>query len=237
MIYPKGNPFFCLQFYNMPCFYFSSTETIKTEVIIYIVCTVSIIVVILMCRICKRYSHDRRGIEQPAVNLRMTRNGQSDIVNTQPIVNERIYHSIDESQMIDLAEQSISVQCEGIIRLSKSSSSSRSDNSENLSGDGYLNPYQPMDPVLGQHHSYHFLNKDTFPNIGSSAIKIIKIDTFNTSNIRKENKALNNMNKEEDIQCFDQSVESKTNFGYISITPNSPPNIQMPVSKCDPPNR
>lgn len=184
-----------------------------------------------MCRIFTCYGKRNKHLD---INDRKTRGEQSNVENTQQVVNERIYDSIDESKMIDMAERRIVVQCEGKIRLRKSSSSSLTNDSDNLSMDDYLNPYQPMDHISGQDHSYYSLKKDTFPFIKSSA-KINKIDTFDTFKVQIENEAINNEH-EQDFRGFDQSVDIKTKLGHISMMQNSPSNVQMPVSKCDPAN-
>lgn len=73
------------------------------------------------------------------------------IENEQPDQDESIYDMydvIDESQMIDTPSQQMPTEYQD-----NENSSSVATNKEINSGDGYLNPYQPMVPDL-DHHDY-----------------------------------------------------------------------------------
>lgn len=116
-------------------------------------CTASLILVILM------FGLYRRRNRQSDINITETRNDQNilyvpehdDMIRIYQI-NERIYNMIDESQMIDMPSQHMPNECQDNDRLSNENSSLEADEDSN-SGDGYLNPYQPIVPDLN-HHAY-----------------------------------------------------------------------------------
>lgn len=122
------------------------TETIKIEFIIFSICSVVIFFVIVISGLYMLHK------SQPG--LSEARNGQNLLhimENEQPDQDESIYDMydvIDESQMIDTPSQQMPTEYED-----NENSSSVAKNEEINSGDGYLNPYQPMVPDL-DHHDY-----------------------------------------------------------------------------------